>query len=344
MTWGRGHDNGLLSTQRRSRWRHARQHEGRIVAFSGIHDQGHKGGGRVAVWVQDSCCRQPTTERVLRYPDGHERRIRYPCPELDCENSSRLVGVQEGVLDVEASMDLEYRGDACTWNRGLDECEEMYTTDEEEQSSDSNFFQAFEKRETGTKEKKEATASQIPDSPLELLRVMTSDSFKEKQRKEWEDVLNSFEIHHGCPWPVPKPLYTILIPQSHGDHGVLYTLRTRVPQPQVESEINSVLRLNKKRRRNQEKESPIIRCSSMVDGLIAFEDEDMAHDFGAALESLNGTTVSIGEHDSHKIFRDIQSARGVIVVLKRGAVLPGMSQLAAALKSPEGHEDTSNEL
>lgn len=260
-----------------------------------------------------------TCERVLRYPDGHERRIRYPCPMAE----ELIVGdVQEHVCELEeeeetsvaeASIDVEYRGDVGTWNRTFEDSWDGSSVVGDEVSN---------MEEDG-----------LPtQSPLELLRFVMSDAYKEKQKNEYEQVKNSFDICHGCPWPVPKMVYTLAV--QDGQAAQVYAPRTRIFQEGVQSEMTMLLEENRRKKGKVRKTKPVIECSSMVDGVVIFQDESQALAFGRELEKHVGNKVILAEHDSHELFRNIIETKGVGVVMRKDCILPACGKLTTVLRNP----------
>lgn len=261
-------------------------------------------------------------ERVLRYPDGHERRIRYPCPR---QEEFPVVGdVQGHVCDLEeeeeeksiaeVSIDVEYRGDVGTWNRTFED-----SWDGSSVVVDDDVFH---------------TEDGLPtQSPLELLRFVMSDAYKERQKNEYDQVKNSFDVCDGCPWPMPRAVYTLAV---QGDHAVarVYAPRTRISQEGMQSEMTMLLEQNRKKKGNVGKTGPVIECSSMVDGVVIFQDESQAVAFGKELEKHVGNKVVLAEHDSHELFRNINETKGVGVVMKKECILPDCGKLATVLRNP----------
>lgn len=296
-----------------------------------------KGCVKAKACLREACCgmHAGTLERVLRYPDGRERRIRYPCPDGD---------------------DVQQRGDSSSGGRwqGRGGKGIVYSDDDDDYSG--NFVQTEtkgKKRESVKTEKKcedlcvektnkiSGTVKDVLESksPLELLKYLTSAEYKEEQEREWQAVKDSFDVHHGCPWPIPKPVYTIVLQQEDGGGHTLHTLRTRIAQEEVESELNMLLGFNNKNNEKNEN-SAVIRCSSLVDGVVAFEDEDQADEYGQIVRGLkNGNVaVHVAEHDSHDLFRNVQEAKGVVVVIRKDAIkVPNMQQLAAVLRNPDSN-------
>jgi hypothetical protein len=163
---------------------------------------------------------------------------------------------------------------------------------------------------------------------LALLRYLNSDAHRESQKREWEEVQNSYEILQGCPWPVPRPVYVLAARQGDHEAGLTHTLRTRLPLSDVEDELTTLLR-----GANHGKKKPLISCSELVDGVVTFESEDDAERYGQLLEeSGTAESVAVARCDSHELFRDVQGVKGVVVLLRRGGKVPLPHQLASALR------------
>jgi hypothetical protein len=101
-------------------------------------------------------------------------------------------------------------------------------------------------------------------------------------------------VLEGCPWLLPKPLYLLAAPQppaaaasrsGEPAPGLTYSLRTRVAQADAEDELSWVLG------RRAADGSPLIRCSEMRDGVVAFEDEADAERYGQMLEAEGAAEV-----------------------------------------------------
>lgn len=297
-----------------------------------------KGCVRSKACLREACCgmHAGTLERVLRYPDGRERRIRYPCPDgddvqqrADSRSGSRWEG-----------KGLVYNDDGYSGN--FVQIEKGESVKSEKKCEDLCVDKTNEINGTikdgGTKEEvvKDVLESK---SPLELLKYLTSAEYKEEQEREWQAVKDSFDIYHGCPWPIPKPVYTVVLQQEDG-RGQVHTLRTRIAQEEVESELNTLLGFtNKSKNKKKNERSAVIRCSSLVDGVVVFEDEERADEYGQIVQGVkNGhVAVHIAEHDSHDLFRNVQEAKGVVVVIRRDGQVPNMQQLAAVLRNPESN-------
>ena len=70
-----------------------------------------------------------------------------------------------------------------------------------------------------------------------------------------------------------------------------------------------------------------------MDGVILFESEDDAEQYGQLLEeSGTADSVAVARCDSHELFRNVQSVQGAVVLLRRGCKVPLPHQLASALR------------
>lgn len=236
--------------------------------------------------------RRHSCERVLRYVDGKERRIRYPCDEDE-----------DGTV-------------VCTQPQCTVEAEARIGGRVERPMTRSD--------DVGKRGEEGVLSPEEADSPLDFLRHVMSKEYQEEQLNEYKRVKDAFYVAvDGCPWPVPRPVYTIVMSDEHGKH-TMYTLRTRIHQNGVESELNSLL--------FSKREDNVIRCSSLVDGVLMFQSEAAAIEYGEMVEMKSmGKAVHIAEHDSHSIFRDIVVAKAVAVVMKEGHEVPDPQKLRAVL-------------
>jgi len=257
---------------------------------------------------------EATYERILRYPDGRERRIRYPVPSDDAP----IAAIDAGEDWITLNAWKASRGAPSGYRRE----EESLVLPASPPESQPQV--------------QEPPGGEIPlASPLALLRFLTSDAHREAQRSEWNEVCASYDILHGCPWPVPRPLYILAVLQPDNDIGVGHTLRTQLSRVDIENELTRIL--GDKRRENGD---PIIRCGELVDGLIAFESEEEAEQYGQLLEESGASGgVRVACSDSHDLFRQVQGVQGVVVLHRRGAVVPSVHKLSAVLRGQTSLDD-----
>lgn len=241
-----------------------------------------------------------THERILRYPDGRERRIRYP---VVVDDPSTLDSGHE---------DWETRNAWKAVSRGSAAPEKTAPAVNPDVSGSDGAF---------------------PMSPLALLRLLNSDVHRQTLQREWEDVCNSYEILLGCPWAKPRPLYVLAdVKSGNGESGMTYTLRTRLPLSNVEFELNRLLRPGTD-------SEPIIECSELVDGVVAFEDDADAEQYGDLLAAAGSGHFSIAECNSHEMFRTACELKSAVILLRRGCKVPAPHKLAASVRKVRAPDD-----
>lgn len=265
-----------------------------VYAFAGS-GAGDYGTGKTA-----------TYERVLRYPDGGERRIRYPV--IPAEDPPASESCAEDWETLNAWKDNSRMGGA-----GMMDLSSRPPPSASSVSTSESF---------------------VPASPLALLRLFTSPDHMAKVRQEEKAVRQSYIILSGCPWPVSKPLYVL----AAGTGGQTHTLRTRLPMDQVQTEINQILSRNRKNNKYKvDDQQPIIKCSQLVDGVVAFEDEGDAELYGSHLEE-DQPTVKIARCDAFDLFKTVNETKGVVILLQRGAEIPLPHRLAASVRSDNSED------
>lgn len=295
--------------------------------------------------------REHTVERVLRYPDGYERRIRYPISDDVplATLSSHETATTEDYLTDYVSQDEDF--DPNTWTTYA-----IWNSTTTMATADINTAPPLIKHtdthplptQPDPTEKKKN--NNIPLSPLALLRLMTSDAYKTEECRIMQDIASSYTIlADGCPWPVPRPLYILSVVETdHDDDDVTrrqspsaYTLRVRLHKTGVEDELTKLLG-NKTRPDS----SSLIRCSELKDGIITFEDELQAEAFGKLLEeqrqSPETMRLKLAQCDSHALFRLSQEVSSVVVLVDRERGVEGLPpphRLASALRR---HDDDEN--
>lgn len=154
-----------------------------------------------------------TYERILRYPNGDTRRIRYPVDETEEEPEGDLIG--EDLFWVTSDSHDESGVEAASSTTTIDE----------------------PKRQT-----------ELPTSPAELIRYLNSEEYREAQRDLRRKIRDSYQIMEGCPWVCSRPLYLIAIKNQEGREDPLtYTLPTRVERTGTAQELSKLLKNSKGR-------------------------------------------------------------------------------------------------
>ena len=107
----------------------------------------------------------------------------------------------------------------------------------------------------------------------------------------------------------------------------------------VEAELTDLLRPGG----DKKDKKPLIECSQLVDGVVTFESEQDAEEYGRLLEESNmAHGVVVARCDSHALFREVQTVKGVVILVKRGGQrvdegdgrIPAPYQLSAAVRGP----------
>ncbi|BDA45986.1 hypothetical protein COCOBI_08-0780 [Coccomyxa sp. Obi] len=260
-----------------------------------------------------------TYERVLRYPSGQVRRIRYPVVE---EEESNERPQPDPTRSYAEGWDPE-KWDNLGWDIVQPSGRVVRTDKSMQEVSSAPSVESPSEKVTA-----------LPSSPAELLRYIQSEPYKQAQRELQERVSTSYEVLEGSPWVMSRPVYVLASTQSDRNAGLTYTLRTRVTNLHAEDELSKVLG------RRRADGSSVISVSEMRDGIVTFESEGDAQMFSAMLEADGHLEVAVMQADAHELFRASQSVRSVVVLLRSGCHMPQPDQLAAALRSKRSLEDS----
>ena len=178
-------------------------------------------------------------QRVLRYPDGRVRTIRYPVPSCSPISSVGVarMGAQpwpqppsppspEGDWYICSELD-----DSCTFDPGFTDhvdlpgaapVEEIWGAKPDKAHPGSHDRPSGATRAPKMDPVEEFGA--LPSSPAALLEYLSSDRFSSERQKLQDKVAASYEILHGSPWLYPRPLYCIAIRKDGQEHASTYTL------------------------------------------------------------------------------------------------------------------------
>lgn len=182
----------------------------------------------VGAGAHSSTAVRPTYDRILRYPDGAVRTIRYP----DCVSQQPTT---ESTTINEASLaDWHICGEndsSCTFDPNFDaECSLPGAAPVEElwgvNASATKPAPAEKELDYGSSDKHD----QLPDSPAALLEFLASDEYRQAQHAQQDRIRTSFKVLHGCPWVAPRPLLTVVLPQRGREEPSAYTLPVAIEQ------------------------------------------------------------------------------------------------------------------
>jgi len=256
------------------------------------------------------------TKRVLRYPDGHERVIRYPEPNYEGQG---------------------YAGGLAPDSISSDATDGFYSAGEDgiligvpAEDPQALFPPRLVDSET-TDEK----VSEVPDSPAEFLKMATSADLMEERRAMLAAAEASYKLLDGCPWLEPRPLYVMAVREEGQESGEMYTLRTKVARSDMEDDLSKALG------RRAADGSALISVSEMKDGVPTFDDPEAAAGFADLLEA-DGYDVDVAEVDSHGFFRMVKDAAAVCVAFVDGATPPAPEVLSTVLRGQQRSLDVSS--
>ncbi|KAI8470622.1 MAG: hypothetical protein J3K34DRAFT_458749 [Monoraphidium minutum] len=293
-----------------------------------------------------------TRDRVLRYPDGVVRYIRYPVAETQDEDAG---GGGGAMLEIESLDDAAAAWDVATYPG----------------STRARKAAADAKKAGGGGAAPAAPGPQLPareggggggGEPTEpagpsmsetvaYLDSLFGSSYAAAQPKI--DIEHCYQVLDGCPWLVPRPVYVLTLGElrpgsplaapaapavapdaasagggggGEGLVGSTYTLRTKVVQEGASSALAELL--------GRPHLASALEVAHMRDGVVTFECCDAAARFATRMEEEGETQVTVAEVDSHRLFRLASDAAALVVLVAEGAggELPAPFQLAAALK------------
>lgn len=240
------------------------------------------------------------TVRVLRYPDGYERVLRYP------KDKKKVVANRAS-----STMAEEHHS---SWDiAGARTAGE----EAEPKPSASNFeqVQAVHRAEEEEEATLVETPSSIPNTPTELLRKQRSEEFLLSRKLEWDYVKSSYEVLDACPWPEPRPVWVLGSLDPTGE-AQTFTLRTRIAKGETESELEGLL-------------GKRISVSHLTDGVVAFGGREAADAFAEE----NGPDLLVFETSSGELFQMASEARAVVVLMKGLGAMPSARMLATVLRN-----------
>ena len=176
-------------------------------------------------------------DRVLRYPDGVVRTIRYPTPP----NPGRsALTVSRSSHDEEEDDDdfviCGERDSGCLIVSSY-ETERMLPGaapggilwgDEQIESPQAAAQQAARRAEQDAIGAR--TSTSLPSSPAELLKLLQSDAYKADRAALGERVAASFKLLTGSPWLAPMPLFLLSVRRPNAESASTYTLPTTTRQ------------------------------------------------------------------------------------------------------------------
>ncbi|KAK9866658.1 hypothetical protein WJX84_010238 [Apatococcus fuscideae] len=260
-----------------------------------------------------------TYERVLRYPDGNERRIRYPVAQQAVAGPSGLGQPSDALRSYSEDWDPERWG--VEW-----EAAGVWESSWARPGSRWARRQAEARQRRSDLAHSDQTQQSIPDSPAALARHVTSDGYREAQQQILREVRSSYEVLTCSPWVQSRTVHVVAVQHPGAEDAATYTLRTRVQRQDMSDELGKLIKRRRKDGRS------VLRVDEIRDGVITFEDAADSESFFAQLpHAAAGPQYLLATCDSHQLFRMAQDTRAAVVLLRRGCKVPAPEQLSSSL-------------
>lgn len=280
-----------------------------------------------AVGAHTSTAVRPTHDRILRYPDGAVRTIRYP-DSVQQQSTPQSVSTTESLTS-----DWHICGEndsGCAFDPNFD--------DECSLPGAAPVEQLWGTAAPGTTKPAEKESQlrdefdQLPSSPAALLEFLASDEYMQAQQAQTARIKQSFKVLHGCPWVAQRPLLTVVVPQRGKDEPAAYTLPVAVEQDGQSMELAKLVGSPSLARK--------LTHRHMQDGIIAFANAHAAMRFRDELQTSGTLAAALTEVDSHTLFRASADAKHVVVLVGPDSTDDTASALPAIARGT--HLDSSD--
>lgn len=306
--------------------------------------------------------RASTQDRVLRYPDGNVRHIRYPVSEtiddeddvgtawdVACFPSRPQQSAAKPAAVSPSQPQLQPRQKAPAKPQPQPKQPEATPSPPQHAITSSSDAPAAYASGPSSSNSGSATPSTNLSDTTAFLESLFVSSYAAAQPEV--DINHCFQVLDGCPWLIPRPVYVLTLGElrpgdplaagssspsaSGGDSlvGCTYTLRTKVVQKDASGQLAQLL--------GKPHLASALEVAHMRDGVVTFETPDAAAIYATRLEEEGETKVTVAEVDSHKLFRLASDTRALVVLVTEdnAGQLPAPFQLAAALKGQRAWDD-----
>lgn len=263
-------------------------------------------------------------ERVLRYPDGKKRVIRYPLVKEQSDPSTTVAGSATSAARASRRR-----------NRGTWDVAGLWETEPPKPGADapsSRCGRASREAPAAGDASADATPTGlgVPASPMALLREQRSEDFARAAQMELDYVRSSFRILRDCPWQEPRSVWVLgappASPVSDEDGAIeMVYLRTRIPGEDVGSELAGLLGHAGRGK---------IAVSHLTDGYVCFQSDADARAFGER-NAGDRPGLSAIEVSAPDLFAMVETARAVVVLMDAGLgeTTPSLASLRSVLKN-----------
>lgn len=182
----------------------------------------------VGAGAHTSTAVRPTYDRILRYPDGAVRTIRYPDSVSQRPTSEHTTAIEASISDWHICGEND---SSCTFDPNFDdECFLPGAAPVEQLWGATAPGTQPAPAEKDLDYHRSDKFDQLPDSPAALLEFLASDEYRQAQEAQQDRIRNSFKVLNGCPWVAQRPLLTVVVPQRGRDEPAAYTLPVAIEQ------------------------------------------------------------------------------------------------------------------
>ncbi|GBF93174.1 hypothetical protein Rsub_05906 [Raphidocelis subcapitata] len=298
-----------------------------------------------------------TKDRVLRYPDGNVRHIRYPVADTvedddDGGGAWDVAGLPPGRARQQRQQQQLQRASSKPRAAGPAAAAPAPQQPAAAGTPGAAAAGAAPARpDAGARDAQPSTSGGGADGPslsdtAAFLESLFSSSYAAAQPQI--NIDHCYKVLDGCPWLVPRPVYVLTLgdlrpgaapsgpPAPGAPEGLVgstYTLRTKVVQRSAAADLAALL--------GRPHLADALEVARLKDGVVAFETPDAAARYATRLEEEGETAVTVAEVDSHRLFRLASDSLALVVLVAEGeeGELPAPFQLAAALKGTRAWDD-----
>ncbi|CAI7888515.1 unnamed protein product [Closterium sp. NIES-54] len=192
--------------------------------------------------------------------------------------------------------------------------------------------------------------SSIPETANEFLDKVSSRAYDMRRRLESTLESTSYDVVDSNPWRDPSKALFVL---AQGD-AQLYTMRTRTPRSEVESELDKLFGERRGRKggistgasgkssssgggggggsSGTRTASPTrsrfsMKVEDVREGVLVFEDEQQAAQYCSLLEGQGHNCLGVAQFKAKDLFKVCQSSKALAVLFRSGATRPARALL-----------------
>lgn len=264
-----------------------------------------------------------SSKRVLRYPDGRERLIRYPMQSMN--TGPAISGApMEPISGFWMLDEAEIEAIDATLVAGIT-IDPQQVTYETAPTADPR----------GDETEHSMVDSEVPLTAGAFLRWATSEDQEKARKQLYARAKDQYQILDANPYDATEVrqmhVLTRWVQGAEGETAELFTMRTRNPGPsEMQNDLDRMLKPR------EGSAGPRITFNDMRDGVLAFEDQDEAQRYCDTLvaEDTYGD-IDLATVDSEQLFDLIGGADALIVLFRDGSLAPMPNMLTSCLNGSD---------